>query len=547
MASPSGVLLALLATAGGLAAPAAALPRFREMAETWGLAFRHHHGGSGQRYMVESMVGGVAILDYDSDGDQDVFFVDGGPLPGYTGEAPRSRLFRNDGGRFVDVTERAGIVVRGYGSGAVAGDVDSDGDLDLCVTAFGPITLLRNEGDGTFHEVSASARLADDSWSSSAAFADADRDGDLDLYVTGYVDFRLDNHQFCGDRRRGIRAHCTPEVYRPLPDRFYRNQGDGTFRDDTRLAGLSEPLEGGAGLGVTFGDLTGDGWPDLYVANDLDPNFLFVNRGDGTFEDASLVSGAAFSETGKAEAGMGLAVADLDDNGLFDLMVTNFELETNGVYLNQGQGLFVDRRYASGLAEPSLRKLGFGAAFGDFDHDGDEDLAVANGHVLDNAEEMGSPTPYRQANQVFAQGPRGRFQEVPGSGMDAIRPSRGLALGDLDGDGDLDVVIVNLNEVAEVYENLAGSAGGWLLLDLQGGGNSSAVGAVAELHAAGTAQLREVRTGTSYLSHHALPLHFGTGQAPRVERLRVRWPNGRRSEWRQLPTGYRLRLIAPAR
>jgi hypothetical protein len=533
-------LAALAITAGA----AAAEPVFRDVAESWGLAFRHHHGGTGQRYMVETMVGGVAILDYDEDGDEDVFFVDGGALPGYTGEPPRSRLYRNEGrGRYLDVTERAKIDVAGYGCGAVAGDADGDGDLDLYVTAFGPNRLFLNLGDGSFREAGAEAGVADPRWSAGAAFGDADGDGDLDLYVANYVDFALDNHRFCGDRESGVRGYCTPVVYEPLPDRFYRNLGEGRFRDDTAAAGLVEPEGGGAGLGVVFADLTGDGHPDLYVANDLDPNFVFVNRGDGTFEDVSLLSGAGYSDTGKPEAGMGVDLADVDGNGLLDVAVTNFELETNALYLSVGGGLFRDARFAVGLAERSFRQLAFGFVFADFDRDGDEDAMIANGHVLDNPREMGSEGTYGQRNQVFSQGPPGRFREIEEAGLLAARPSRGLASGDLDGDGDLDAVVLNSNDVAEVYENLA-EGGAWLLLDLRGGRNRWAIGAQLEIEHGGRRQLRAVRAGLSYLSHSALGAHFGLGEAREVERLRVRWPDGRRSELRSVPANRRLRLVA---
>ncbi|HVS03817.1 MAG TPA: CRTAC1 family protein [Thermoanaerobaculia bacterium] len=535
--------MALLLAGPGL--PAGAEIRFRDAVEAWGAHFRHHHGGSGQKYMVETMVGGVVVFDYDGDGDYDLFFVDGGVLPGYEGEAARSVLLRNDGpGRFVDVTAAAGIVVDGYGSGAVAGDADGDGDIDLYVTAFGPNRYFENRGDGTFVEATAAAGLEEEMWSAGATFADFDRDGHLDLYVVNYADFALDNHKFCGKKEEGIRGYCHPDVYNGLPDTYFRNRGDGTFEDATVAAGIVD-LDG-TGLGVVASDLDDDGWLDLYVANDLRPNYLWRNQGDGTFEDLSLLSGAAYSDRGSPEAGMGIDLADVDGNGLFDIFVTNFELETNALYLNQGNGLFRDGRFVTGLADPSLLMLGFGTAFADFDHDGDEDLVVANGHVVDNQEELGVGGSFRQPNQVFEQVARARFRELSGHGMDAVLASRGLAVGDLDLDGDLDVVVVNSNDVAEAWENTGGSeAGGWLQVDLAApAGNRHGVGARVEL-VAGRSQLREVRTGASYLSQNALTLHFGTADASRVERLHVRWPDGRRSELRDLPVRRRVRLQAP--
>ena len=533
----SAALLALSTTA------AAEGIRFREVSESWQIDFRHHHGGSGERYMVETMVGGVVLFDFDRDGDNDLFFVDGGELPGYSGPTPRSRLFRNDGGgRFVDFTEAAGIEVDGYGCGGSAADYDGDGDLDLYVTLFGENRLFRNDG-GHFVEVGAQAGVADELWSASAGFADVDRDGDLDLYVANYVNFGFDNHRFCGDEEKGTRGYCHPGAYEGLPDRFYRNLGDGRFREETGAAGLEH--EGEAGLGLVFGDLDDDGWPDLYVANDADPNFFFRNKGDGTFEDLSLLSGTAYSDAGSPEAGMGVDLADFDLDGRLDIFVTNFELETNALYRNLGTGLFTDSRFTSNIAEPSLLKLAFGVAAADYDQDRDLDLVIANGHILDNAAEMNSRSEYAQPNQTMVNDGRGRFSELIDDGMDAVRVSRGLSTGDLDGDGDLDLAIVNSNDVAEVYENV-GARGGWLQARLVGrSGNAWGIGArlALELEGAGPTQIREVRTASSYLSQGALDTHFGLGEAPRAERLTVRWPSGRSSEYRRLAAGKRFVLF----
>ena len=551
LSAARGGCLRALALAWLAAAPVAAAGkpelRFVETGAAWGLDFRHHHGGSGERYMVETVVGGLALLDYDDDGDLDVLFVDGGVLPGYEGPTPRSRLYRNDtrpgAPSFADVTERSGLDFDGYGCGATAGDVDGDGDIDVYLTAFGPNALYLNRGDGTFVESAAAAGVADPLWSTSASFFDADRDHDLDLYVVNYVDFALDNHKFCGDRARGIRGYCHPDVYDGLPDRFYRNRGDGTFEDATTAAGLAGPLE--AGLGVVAADFDGDHWPDLYVANDLDPNQVFLNRGDGTFEDVSLLSGASHSPQGRAEAGMGVEAADFDGDGALDLYVTNFALETNALYQNLGGGLFLDRRFAAKIAEASLRNLGFGVAGQDFDHDRDVDLFVANGHTLDNAAELSEVQQYAQRNQVMENLGDGVFRERTDVGVDVVRVSRGLATGDLDGDGDLDVVIVNSNQEAEVYENRGAAEGAWLLVDLQAAvKNRAGIGSRLELRTAAgdhaTAQVREIRTASSYLSQGALTVHFGVGDAERAE-LEVRFPSGRVRRYRDLPAGRRVR------
>ncbi|MCI0583093.1 MAG: VCBS repeat-containing protein, partial [Chloroflexi bacterium] len=419
-----------------------------EVAGAWGLDFRHHHGGSGRRYMVETVVGGVVLLDYDGDGDQDVLFVDGGALPGYGGEPPRSRLYRNDAaGRFVEVTEPAGIAVSGYGAGAVAGDVEGDGDLDLYVTAFGPDQLFRNHGDGTFEEATAQAGLGDPLWSAGATFSDLDRDGDLDLYVANYSDYTVEAHRPCVTL--GVEVYCHPRAYPGAPDRFYRNRGDGTFEEATAQAGLAEAVPQ-PGLGVVASDLDDDGWPDLFVANDSTGNYLYRNRGDGSFEERALLAGVAYGDGGRPEACMGVAVGDVDGDQRFDIVTTNFELETNALYRNLGGGLFVDARWAANVAESSLLMLAFGVDLADFDQDGDLDLVVANGHILDNAAELHPSSRYAQPNQLL-ENHGGRFTERDDSGLDVVRVSRGLATGDLDGAGDPDLAIVNSNDLAEVY------------------------------------------------------------------------------------------------
>jgi hypothetical protein len=522
--------------------------RFREVSAAWGLDFRHHHGGSGKYYMVEMMGGGVVLFDYDGDGDLDVLFVDAGSLPGYQGEPPKTRLFRNDGGgHFVDVTERSGIKVSGYGMGGAAADVDGDGNLDLFLTAFGRNQLFHNNGDGTFTDVTAKAGVGGEPrWNTSAAFADVDRDGHLDLYVASYIDFSLEQNRFCGDKEKGIQGYCTPQAYEGTRHVFYHNRGDGTFEDATQKAGLGEGK--GAGLGVVFGDIDNDGWPDLYVANDQSPNFLYRNRGNGTFEDISLTSGTAYGPKGLPEGSMGVDLGDYDNDGKLDIGVANFELETNGLYHNNGAGLFADNRYIAGIAEPSLLFLGFGLAFADFDQDGDLDLILANGNVQDHPERFGGVNTYGQRNHVYENLGNGRFHLVADSGLDTLRSHRGMAVGDLDGDGDLDVVVVALNDRAEVYENLGGGIGGgsgaFLAVDLAGTkSNRFGIGARIEVEAGGKRQIREAKTGASYLSQSAITAHFGLGKAAKADRLTVRWPSGKVQVWKDLPADRRV-LVA---
>jgi hypothetical protein len=525
-----------------LASPASADLRFREVSQAWGLSFRHHHGGSGQFYMPETMGSGVAVFDYDGDGDPDVFFVDSGAMPGYQGETPRSVLLRNDGGKFVDVTARSGIRVTGYGMGATAGDVDGDGDADLYVTAFGPDQFFRNNGDGTFTDTTAKAGLGvlgRPLWGTAAAFADTDGDGDLDLYVANYVDFSLENNPVCGNQKLGLRSYCHPEVFHGLPDRFYRNRGDGTFEDATAAAGF--PADTGNGLGAIFGDFDKDGDQDLYVSNDMNPAFLYENKGNGTFQEIGLLSGTALSDQGQPEAGMGVDAGDVDGNGFPDIVKTHLDLQTNALYLNQGSMLFTDGRYVSKLAESSMYLVGFGALFADLDQDGDLDHAVANGHIIHNAELFGTGTTYKQRNQVFENTGRGVFREVKDAGADVIRSSRGLAAGDFDLDGDLDLVFTNSDDLSEAYENVTAPAGGWLQVDLAGRGkNTAAIGAGLELEAGGRKQTREARTASSYLSQNALTLHFGLGAAERADRLAIRWPDGRVQVLRDLGRNRRI-------
>ncbi len=526
-----------------LCASAAADIRFRETASDWGLEFKHHTGGSGKRYYPETDGSGVVLFDYDHDGDLDVFFVDSAPLPGYDGEAPRSVLYRNDGsGRFVDVTERSGIEVAGYGMGGTSADYDGDGDLDLYVTQFRDNQLFRNDGDGTFTDVTAVAGVGDPLWSMSAAFADVDRDGDLDLYVTNYIDYSIEDPTLCYNEMLGVGAFCHPELFEGLPDRFYLNRGDGTFVDRTAAAGFGTAT--GKAMGIAVTDFDNDDWLDVYVANDTTPNLLFRNRGDGTFADVSLISGTAFSDTGLPEAGMGVAAADIDEDGLVDIYVTNFALETNALYRNLGNGVFVDVRTAFGVAPPSLVLLGFGTAFADFDFDSDLDLAVANGHILDNVElmEERDDLTYKQPNQILENLGGGRFREAA-SGLDVVAASRGLAAGDLDGDGDLDLVITNSNDVAEVFENVSEGVGESIAVDLGASpGSSLAIGSRIELLSGDRRQSREVLSADSYLSQSGQTARFGLGSIDAPHRLQVRWSDGRRIRIERVDPGRRYRI-----
>lgn len=559
----TSVLAATLATAN----PPQATPggdgiRFVDTADAWGVAFRHHHGGQGEYYMIETMGGGVLAFDYDGDGDDDLLFVDSGEPKPHGGRPGRTTLLRNDDSRFVDVTDIAGIHLDSYGMGGVSGDVDGDGDLDLYLTAFGPNRLLVNDGDGTFSAAAPEGGAADAAWSASAAFGDVDLDGDLDLYVTNYVDFEYDNNRLCGRPEQGLRSYCHPDVYDGLPDRLYRNdQGHGgrpVFVDATQTLGLGDA--DGAGLGVVILDLDDDRRPDIYVANDMDPNLHFLNRetSEGPrFEDAALLAGTALSDRGEPEAGMGIAVGDIDGNGFEDLIVTHLDRQTNALYSNRGDGLFVERRFATGIAEPSMPWVGFGVGLADFDLDGDLDLVVANGHVIHNIAEQETydGAAYSQPNQLLEYR-EGRFVERSASGLSAVRVSRGLAVADFDLDGDPDVVISNCNDEAEVYRNESRHGGEVVKVDLfdRKTPNRRAIGGVVQLRSGTSLHRREVRAGSSYLSQNSLTQTFGVPtnrsgteargrNRPEEVQLRVRWPTQGNLQLPGLPVGQRLRIV----
>ena len=479
------------------------------------------------------------MFDYDGDGDQDVLLVDGAAMPGYEGEPPLSRLYRNDASaRFVDVSIHSGIDVKGYGMGGTAADVDLDGDLDLYVTAWGSNQLFENR-DGRFVDVTSRAGVGggEAMWSTSAAFGDVDGDAYPDLYVANYVDFSLAKNPICGHRELGLRSYCHPDVYDGQPDRFFRNLGGGVFEDATSSAGFGDAK--GKGLGVIFGDINRDGSVDIYVANDMTANYLFENRGDGTFEETGLFSGVAFSDQGAPEAGMGVDLADTDGDGFDELIVTHLDMQSNALYSSSGSGLFMDRRHEAALANPSRMQVGFGVAFADFDCDADVDLAVGNGHIIHNIDQYGTGSTYKQRNQVFRNDGTGRFELVEDAGFEAIHASRGLAIGDLDSDGDLDLVVNNLDEEAEVYENLTSSCAGWLAVDAAPG-VPPPLGIRAELVTTNRRQVREMRSASSYLSQNASTLHFA--HPPEDAELLVVWPGGRRQSFAGFHFGRTLRL-----
>jgi hypothetical protein len=417
----------------------------------------------------------------------------------------------------------------GYGRGCAAADVDNDGDADLYVTNFGSNRLYRNNGNGTFTEIGQKAGVASPLWSTSAAFADYDSDGRLDLFVANYVDFAMDNNKWCGDFQRKIRAYCHPDAYEGLPDILYHNNGDGTFTDVTLKAGLTERW--GKGLGAVFSDLDDDGDQDLFVAKDSVPNTLYRNNGNGTFTDVTLDSSTGYSEDGKPEAGMGTDAGDYDGDGKFDLFVVHLSGEVNELYRNLGRLRFEVATYPAGIASVGVLWVGFGTNFFDYDNDGDQDIYVANGHIIDNIPLFNDALSYGQRDFLYENVGGGKFREVGrrhGAYFSQAFVGRGMALADMDADGDLDVAVSNSDQRAVLLRNDGGNARHYLRLRLTGTrSNRDAIGAKVTVTAGGKRQVEEVRSGTSYLSQNELTLHFGLGAATKAEKVEIRWPSGK--------------------
>jgi hypothetical protein len=510
-------------------------PRFIDATGESALAFEHEAGAAGAFRLPEIIGSGAALLDYDGDGDLDVYLIQGHP-----GARTSDRLFRNtlESGRltFVDVTAAAGLGRTAWGMGAAVGDYDNDGDADLYVTAFGSNVLYRNNGNGTFTDVTADAGVDDPRWTTGAAFVDYDADGDLDLVVVAYVDFTDAGNKPCYEPG-GQRDYCLPAEFRPLPARLFRNEGAGRFADVTGPAGLG--AASGAGLGVIATDANGDGWLDLYVANDGTANHLWVNNGDGTFAERGFESGTAVDIAGRAEAGMGLASADFDEDGDEDLFVTNLVGETNTLYVNDGRGAYEDRTPEWALAVPSRPFTGFGTAWFDLDHDGRLDLFVANGAVSIDDRHRGSPHPYQQRNSLLRL-EAGAYRDVSleaGPALALEEVSRAAAFGDLDNDGDLDVLVTNNNGPVRLLRNDLPRRHHWLGLRLQG---TTAVrdaqgAAVRVIRPGGAVTLRRAHTDGSYLSASDPRVFVGLGVDGRVAGVEVEWRRGEREVFEGVP------------
>jgi enediyne biosynthesis protein E4 len=530
-------LLALLAIFRMAPVPPAAAPGvlFRDITREAGITFEHHAAPE-KKYIVESMSGGVALFDYDNDGRLDIYLVDSLTVASAKDpSAARSALFHNlGGGRFEDVTDKAGVGHPGWGMGVCTADVDGDGWEDLYVTAIGGNHLYRNNHDGTFSDITARAGLAGGGWSAGCGFADYDHDGRLDLFVSRYVKVDLDNLPEFGKGKtcefRGIAVQCGPRGLPGTSDLLFHNDGDGHFSEVSEKAGVSDP-KAYFGLGVAWFDFNQDGWPDLYVANDSTPSFLYLNQKDGTFKEVAFPMGVAVSEDGGEQGGMGVAIGDYDNSGRFSIFKTNFAEEYNSLYHNEGDH-FTDVSFRSKTAASSIPFVGWGTSFFDYDNDGLLDLIAVNGHVYPQMDQAsrGASAGYRQRKLLYHNRGDGTFDEVGtqlGAALTEPRVSRGLAVGDLDNDGRLDVVINDLDGSPQVLHNELADAGHWLLVKLRGKGpNTDAIGAVVTVKAGARTQMRVVQSGTSYLSQEDMRRHFGLGAAAQADSVEVKWPDG---------------------
>jgi hypothetical protein len=521
-----------------LAAPGPPL-QLVDVTRAAGLNFTHHTGAFGSRYLPETLGPGCAFLDYDNDGWLDVLLVNGQDWPGHPQRQATLQLFKNNrNGTFTDVTKAAGLDFPFYGLGVAVADFNNDGFPDLYVTGVGQNRLLRNTGRGNFVDVTTAAGLGNRTgFSTSAVWLDFDRDGHLDLFVCNYVRWSPEADVFCSLDGKA-KSYCTPEAYRGTTCWLFRNKGNGTFEDVTAKSGLFDASS--KSLGVAMLDYDQDGWPDLFVANDTQPNKLYRNNRDGTFREMAVRAGVAFAEDGRARAGMGVDAGDFRRTGREGLAVTNFDNEMIGLYESTGTG-FVDRATETGIAAASRTTLGFGCLFFDADLDGHLDLLAVNGHIDDSVRNLARGPAYAQPPHLFLNDGKGRFRDISGevgSAFRAPKVGRGLALGDFDRDGDLDVLLTTNGGPAYLYRNDVGNGHRSIRFRLEGrASNRDAIGAVVQLEDAGGWQMRRVRSGSSYLSSSMMAVTFGVGLQTVVKRVVVRWPSGRVDEFKELATG----------
>ncbi len=522
-------LLALLATAAAQAPAPTQEPRiqFRDVTQAAGIRFVHNNGAFGKKYLPETLGAGCAFLDYDNDGAQDILLINGQDWPGRPQRGSTLKLYRNNGkGVFTDVTRAAGLAVSFYGMGVAVGDYDNDGHVDIFVSALGQSRLFRNHGNKTFSDATAAAGLAGpNEFSSGAAWVDYDLDGRLDLFVANYVQWSIANDLFCtlGSTRK---SYCTPESYKGASARLWRNLGNGKFADVTRQAGVFDATS--KALGIAVLDYNLDGWPDLLLVNDTERNKLYLNNGKGGFTEKGVGAGVAFSEDGVARAGMGTDTADYDRSGYPSILISNFSNQMVSLYHNEGNGLFVDEAPRSEVGRASLLTLGFACFFFDYDLDGWQDIFVANGHIENEIERIQKRVTYAQPPHVF-RNLKGKFQETTqalGSALARPRVARGAAYGDIDNDGDLDLLMTTNGGPALLFRN-QGATNRRLRVKLVGTrSNRSGLGAVVTVTAGGEKQWKMLRSGSSYLSQSELVLTFGLGSHAVADSIEVRWPSG---------------------
>lgn len=499
--------------------------RFRDVDPSSGLDFVLHNSPTPDKYMIETMAGGLAVFDYDGDGLPDVFFTNGAEIPSLHKSGPKywNRLYRNEGNlKFQDVTERAGIAGEGYSMGAAAADFDNDGHPDLFVAGVNRNILYRNRGDGAFEDITASSGITSGEWAVAAGWLDYDNDGLLDLWVVHYAKFSTGNSRYCGDSSRGIRIYCHPKYFDPLPSTLYHNLGHGKFEDVSKTAGILDYP--GRGMSVVFADYDNDGLSDVFVTNDNMPNCLFHNLGHGKFEEAGLLSGVALREDGKPVASMGADFRDFNNDGLPDLAVTALAAETFPLFRNAGKGAFNDATYASHMGALSLHHSGWGVGLFDFDNDGWKDLFTSNSHVNDRVE-LFEPAVYKEPNRVFRNLRNATFTDVSDlSGLTGARAHRGSGYADFDRDGRIDVVVSALEDRTELWHNESAASGSWICLKLVGTkSNRDGIGA----HVRIGNQTNDMTSAVSYASASLDGVHFGLGAATEVDKVEIAWPSGR--------------------
>jgi hypothetical protein len=520
--------------------------RFTDVTSAAGIQFQHNSGAYGGKLLPETLGSGCAFLDYDSDGWQDILLVNGMDWPGHKRQRSTLHLYRNNrNGTFTDVTRAAGLDVEMYGMGVATGDYNNDGFPDIFITCVGQSRLFRNTGKGTFIDVTrASGLYGRQGLSTSALWFDYDRDGLLDLFVCNYVRWSPEHDVFCS-LDGSHKSYCTPEAYRGDPCWLFRNRGDGTFEDVTPTSGIFDSSS--KSLGVAMFDYDQDGWPDLLVANDTQPNKLYRNLRNGKFKDVAVEAGLAFSTEGKARAGMGVDVGDFDNSGRPGVAITNFDNEMIGLYRANASGVFDDVSIPSGVGAPSKNTLGFGCLFLDVDLDGALDLAVANGHIDETVRNIRGNVGYAQPPQLFLNLGNGKFRDVAGEaggGFEKSRVGRGLAYGDFDRDGDLDILMTTNNGPASLFRNDHVAGNHSIRFHLRGTkSNRDAIGATVRIFADGQSQSRVVRGGSSYLSQSELPLSFGLGKRDKIDRVVIDWPSGCTEEYKDLGAGKTYKLL----